>query len=336
MSRRLTPLPGDMLELASRQGGYIATRQGPELGLHRNRLADWARAGALTLAVRGVYDVPGAVPTPASRSDQLDLRRRRASLIGLLAYGPSAVGTGLCALVLAGAQGAPVDLAPEVTFRHGDARRPIPEIRVRRVPVHRWICVGGFNLVEPEVALAQAVPEVDRLTAVSLMDSALNLKLVSVQGLRRAHELTRGRPGAARTHGWWGQADSRADSPAETIARLRCCDAGFPADAVQLEVRNHVGRLLARVELAWLLPDGRWLLAEIDGVDVHGTPHNVIADLHRQNPLVTSATVLRRYTGTQAMNGRLTTEVVAILRSTGWRPGATPKSAGPLVLTGAV
>ena len=243
--------------------------------------------------------------------------------------------TGLCALVLAGVEGAPVDLVPEVTLRHGDPRRQIPGIRIRRVAVRQWILIDGFALLSPEHALAQAVPEVDRMTAVCLMDSALNHNLMTVRDLQRAHDFARGHPGVARTHPWWDQADRRADSPAETVARLRCSDAGYPPDALQLTIRDRSGRTLARVELAWLLPDGRWLLAEIDGIDVHGTPRGVIADLHRQNPLITSATVLRRYTGADAMTGRLAAEVGSILQASRWRPGMA-NFVGPLVLSGAV
>jgi hypothetical protein len=127
------------------------------------------------------------------------------------------------------------------------------------------------------------LPEVDRRTAVALMDSALNRNVVRPSGLARAHDLAREHRGVARTHGWWSEADGRAESPAETIARPSCSDAGYPPDALQLVVLDAMGRRLARVEFAWRLPDGRWLLVEVDGVDIHGTPSSMVADLHRQN-----------------------------------------------------
>lgn len=134
-------------------------------------------------------------------------------------------------------------------------------------------------------------------------------------------------------HKWWDEADARAESPAETFARLNCVDAGVRPDALQLHVHDASGCFLGRVELGWLLPDGRWLLVEVDGVDIHGSPSAIVRDLHRQNDLITASTLLRRYTGTDAMNGRLTSEVATILRSTLWIPGrAVPP--GPLVLPG--
>lgn len=325
------PLPPDLLDVAARQAGLVTVRRCTALGLSRSRFRRLQRAGALVHLVAGVYALRGAVAAPGSRGAEMDLRRRRAAVLGLLAYGPRSVATGLAALVLAGVQGVPVDLVPEVTTRGAGSRRRIPGIRLRRVAVREVIMPGGFPSVTPELALAQAVPEVDRMTAVALMDSALNLGLLTADGLARAHGLARGHRGVARTHRWWSRADGRAQSPAETFARLSCSDAGCPPDALQLRVLGGSGRFLAQVEFAWYLPDGRWLLAEVDGVDIHGTPTAMVADLHRQNPLITSNTLLRRYTGTDAMNGRLAREIASILGRAGWRPEQGVPH-GPLIL----
>jgi hypothetical protein len=162
MSSVPRPFPSAVYRLARRQTGLIAARQAADVGLRRNRLAASARLGLLRPVVRGVYEIPGAGPTPASRGEELDLRRRRAAVLGLLTYGGEAVSTGLCALVLAGAKGVPADLVPEVTLRRGDPRRRIPGIRLRRVAVQEWTIVDGFPIVPPEHALAQSVPEVER------------------------------------------------------------------------------------------------------------------------------------------------------------------------------
>jgi hypothetical protein len=80
------------------------------------------------------------------------------------------------------------------------------------------------------------------------------------------------------------------------------------------------------------LPDGRWLLVEIDGLDFHGSKADIVADFHRQNRLITGATMLRRYTGADAQSGRLAAEVGEILRSAGWSPGLRVPD-GPVRLT---
>jgi hypothetical protein len=315
-----------LFELAARQAGLVSSAQFAEFGLTRAVMRRVIRTGTLTPVVRGVLELGHALPPPTARTEELDRQRRRAALLGLLAYGPSAVSTGLCALVLLKVQGTPADLKPEVTLRRGDPRRPIPGIRVRRVPVRQWMSVDGFAVSVPEEALAQAVPGVDRLTAVSMMDSALHLRRVSVQGLARAHDLARGHRLVARTHGWWAQADGRAESPAETIARLTCADSGYPPDRLQLVLVDESGRFLAAVDLAWQLPDGRWLLVEVDGIDFHGSKAAVVADFHRQNRVVSPGTLLRRYTGADAASGRLAAEVGLILRCSGWQPGRASTS----------
>jgi hypothetical protein len=223
-------------------------------------------------------------------------------------------------LVLAGVQGAPVDMVAEVTVRGGQPRQSIPGIRLRRVPVRQFVVIDDFPLIPPEHALAQAVADVDRMTAVALMDSALNRRLISPRGLARAHELIRGHRGAARTHGWWSEADGRAASPAKTAARLTCTDASHPPDELQLVVLDGRGQFLARVEFGWRLPDGRWLLVEVDGLDFHTSPSAIIADFHRQNTVITAGTLLRRYSGSDARSGRLAAEVGRILNAAGWRP----------------
>ncbi len=201
---------------------------------------------------------------------------------------------------------------------------------MRRDRVGATVNRYGVACVTPSAALAQAVPECDRTTAVVLMDSARSSGLLDDEGFATARELSRGRRGAARSRQWWGESDPGSQSPAETWARLTCTDAGFRPDVLQLAVRKRSGRFLARVDLAWALPDGRWLLGEVDGVAYHSERRDVAADLARQNSILTDRTLLRRWTGTEARNGRLASEVAAILGPSGWTP--VPSAPSTLVL----
>jgi hypothetical protein len=63
-------------------------------------------------------------------------------------------------------------------------------------------------------------------------------------------------------------------------------------------VRDASGRTLARGDLGWRLSNGRWLLAEIDGRDVHSAPEALYNDRVRQNRLVATGRVdLFRFVG---------------------------------------
>ncbi|MEG3616264.1 type IV toxin-antitoxin system AbiEi family antitoxin domain-containing protein [Isoptericola haloaureus] len=318
MPRPPAALPPSLIALARRQAGLVSLRQCVARGVPADRITRAARSGRLPRVARGVYDVGAGLPP--SRADPQDVRRRRAAALGVLAH-PGAVATGVCALVLRGVQGAPTVVQPEVAFPDGSSREAVTPVRVRRVPVRRWEVVGGLRCAEVADALAQAVPELDRRHAVALMDSALQQGFLTEAELAAAHDDARGRPGVERTHRWWGEADGRAESPAETWARLSCLRAGVPPDALQQVVVDADGGFLARVDLAWSLPDGRVLLVEIDGAEPHSSPRAVYRDRVRQNDLVTARSLVRRYTGTDAWHGAVGPAVRRLLEPTGWRPG---------------
>jgi hypothetical protein len=230
------------------------------------------------------------------------------------------VATGVCALVLHGVKGAPLDITPEVTFPDGSPRGGSGPVRVRRVPLERWFDLDGVPCVSVTDALAQAVPTLDRFHAVALMDNARHERFLLEEDFERARRADAGLPGSLARAPWWDESDAQSESPAETWARLSCVDAGCPPDSVQLRVDDPSGRFLARVDLAWILPDGGDLLVEIDGRDVHGRVEALYADRHRQNQLTGRSTIVLRFTGTDARRRIVGPAVRDTLRTTGWRP----------------
>ncbi|WP_278235481.1 type IV toxin-antitoxin system AbiEi family antitoxin domain-containing protein [Isoptericola sp. AK164] len=322
MPGRPRPLSPRLLRLAAQQEGLLSVRQCIGSGMSHEQIAARVRSKDWERPARGVVDT-GHPATRDRADDPIEHRRRRAAVLGLLAH-PGSVATGVCALVLHGVQGAPIEVSPEVAMPTGAPRAARPPVRLRRSPVPSSVDVDGFRCVPVEVALAQAVPELRRRPAVALMDSALHRGLLTPSGLVAAHRAAAGRRGVARTRSWWGLADGRAESPAETWARLDCLDAGFPPDALQLAVAGAAGDVFARVDLAWRLPGGTALLVEIDGRDVHSAPEAVYRDRVRQNRIDTSRTVVRRFTGADAWHGRVGAEVARVLRPAGWRPAPLP------------
>ncbi|MCL1800498.1 MAG: hypothetical protein FWG25_03925 [Promicromonosporaceae bacterium] len=315
------PLPPQALELATKQAGLVSAAQLRGLEISAKRIKTLASRGILAPVVRGVYQIPA--PTDTS-DDKINLRRerlRRRALLGPLAYGPKGVATGLAALAICDVWGVPLNFQPEVTIFDGTPRRAIPGTRLGRFALQNGETRDGIKLVEPWFALAQAVPEVDRVTAVALMDSARNRRSVADVQFAMAQEATRGRRGALAAADWWGLSDKRAESPAETWARLDCLDAGLPPDFLQLEVRNDWGRRLGRVDLAWKLPDGRWLFGEVDGAAYHSGDRQWSRDVVRQNDLLTSKALIRRWTGAQVRAGAAAGSVSQVLKEAGWCPG---------------
>ena len=230
---------------------------------------------------------------------ELDRRRQRAAWLALLAYGPESVAVGACALALHGIAGLPPSIRPEAALPRASNRHDRDGIRLRQFDDGMTVeTVGGRKVVNVEWALAQAVPELPRANGLAVLDSALHTKAISRSGFELSHDAARGRRGVARRHDLWALADSRAESPLESFARLECTDAGLAPDTLQLPLTNRSGTVVARGDLAWRRRDGRWLIAELDGHDVHSDPQAVFDDRRRQNLMTGTGVVhLLRFTG---------------------------------------
>lgn len=208
--------PVQATALARSQGGLISARQCDELGISSDRRTALVRHGVWRRVVRSVYDCQ--LPTEAGNA--FDRRRRRSAWIALLAAGPDAVATGMCALVLHGVWGLPQVIAPEAMLPGVRANRGPVGVRIRRGPrTGRIVRVGSARAVDVRTALIQALPELDRNTAVAVMDSALNRELIDTEGLAWVRRRLRARRGARRLEAWWPLVDGRAESPLETHAR---------------------------------------------------------------------------------------------------------------------
>ncbi|MFC7879724.1 type IV toxin-antitoxin system AbiEi family antitoxin domain-containing protein [Isoptericola sp. NPDC057391] len=322
MSRPAAPVPPRLLERARRQGGLLALRQCLAAGMTRGQVARRLDRKEWEPVARGVLDT-GAVQ-PSTVSESYDLRRRRAALLGPLVH-PGGIAVGVCSLVLQGVQGAPVDVVPQVAVPRSRPRTGGGPVRVRRILVPAPVEVDGILCAPLRDSLALAVPALPRLDAVAMIDSAWQQRMIDGPGLLVARGLATGRRGARASWPWWEDADQRAESPAESWARITCLDLGIRPDAVQLRIQGRGWG--ARVDLAWSLPDGTLLLVEIDGADVHSAPEALFADRRRQNRIDTRRTLVRRYSGNDARSGRLAAEVQAVLTAACWRPHPIPVDA---------
>lgn len=305
----------DRLErLAARQGALVAHRQVLSSGLTIAQLRTLLTRGRWQRLTVGVFRTPAVTGL-----DPLDEARVRAAWTGLLAL-PGAAAVGMAALALHGVQGLPQRIPAEVCLPGGDSRTGPAGVTVRRyrgrLPVHR---LHGFPVVTVPVALAQALPRLPRVHGVAVLDSALNQRLLRPQGLHEVEQLLRGRRGARHARRCLALADGRAESPLETRARLCFVDAGHPPTELQVIFRDRTGRVVARGDLGWRRADGSWVIAELDGREVHARPEPLYLDRSRQNLLQTRAGVtMLRFTGDDLSNG----VAVRTLRDALARPAA--------------
>jgi very-short-patch-repair endonuclease len=133
----------------------------------------------------------------------------------------------------------------------------------------------------------------DRFTAVSLLDSALNRRILLPADLPSVHERIVGRAGSAKAQRWLTEADPRAESPLETRVRLRATDGGVAPDDLQFRVRDSDDRVVAIADFAWT---GFRVVGEADGAEVHDTPAAVFRDRWRQNDIVRAGYIPLRFT----------------------------------------
>lgn len=281
MPRR--PVPPTLLVHAVDQAGLVDIHQARASGLTDGQVRGLVARGEWLRIARGVYDTSG-VPV---REQPFGARRRRAAWAALLAFGPGAVAVGACALVLHGIEGLPVAIRPEAALPRGVNRVDRDGVRLRQFDDGMTTTrVGARRLATVDWALAQAVPELPRANALAVLDSALHRGAISPRGMEVAHDMSRGRRGVARTHDLWTVADGRAESPLESFGRLDCLDEGVPPTTLQLPIEHPDGLAPLRADMAWRRTDGRWLVAEMDGQELHAEPSAVYADRLRQNLIV--------------------------------------------------
>ncbi|MEU4361751.1 hypothetical protein [Promicromonospora sp. NPDC023987] len=331
--RPLKPLPPQLAIVTSRQEGLVSSVQLDEMGVDaawRHRLVRQCR---LIRVTHGVYDIDPVPPEQRSRADLLDHLRRRPAWVGLLAGGPGSTAVGLCALALYRVKGLPRTIRPEVVAPGGrwrPARDGIVFRKLGGMVTGRFS--GDFRIASITDALALGVAQMGRDDAVAVMDDLLHTRTATVDDLARAHDLARGHRGVDTTHPWWRMATGRAESPLESAARMACLDAGIPPDALQLVVLDPAGKHLGRIDLAWRLPDGTWLLVEIDGADVHSTPEAVFRDRSRQNDLMSAGGArMLRFTA-RDIRSRMVATVSPILQEAGWKPGLYDDHGQPVTL----
>jgi len=309
--------------LLRRQAGLLSTVQCEELGIGRETRRRLVRQGRWTSPARSVYDTDPVPLDSRSRDDWFDHAARWHTWFALLVHGPEAIATGCCALVLHGVAGLPRGFPLEVTRDDRSPRRSRHGVAVvDYYAAFPTTSVSGRQVARIDHAAAQALPKLPRQNALAVLDDLARRHGFTPDRLTELHELVRRRRGAARLHDLFGLVDGRADSPAESFARLSCHDNGVPPDDIQ--VRMVVGgQVVARVDLGWKLPDGRWLVVEIDGLGPHSSPEALVRDAPRQNQLLASGQLimLRFKPADNNRPGGVGARIAEVLATHSWRPG---------------
>lgn len=188
----------------------------------------------------GVYVAWGAAPTARQRAEAAWLWSRRR---GVLA--------GQSAAVLLGAKWVDDDEPAEVIHRN---RRHPPNVVVRTETLApgEIVRVGAMAVT----SAARTAFDIGRHTRSEIVAVRRLDALANATGVRRAdvEAVAGAHPGArhlGRLRRVLPRVDGGAESPQETVARLALVDAGLPAPRTQVEIRDRLGRFVARVDMAY-------------------------------------------------------------------------------------
>jgi very-short-patch-repair endonuclease len=200
-----------------------------------------------------------------------------------LALPPGAAIGGLSAAQLIGCELLNADSPVSIVVPRRAGARPGGRIRAHHTLLDPSdvTSIGELPVTTPERTAFDLGRRLSRRTAVIAFDAMLRQEVLDLGAVA---ELARQRhwwPGVARLHQVIRLADSRAESPMESLLRVLLVDAGLPAGQPQFEVRDAAGRLIGRVDLAW--PAIR-LAIEYEG-DHHRGQEQFRRDIARVNAL---------------------------------------------------
>jgi hypothetical protein len=250
-------------------------RQAVDLGVSREVLRRMVRIGLLRRVLKGVY-------VDAAADDGLLMRTRAVSLV----VPETAVVTDRTAAWLHGLD----------VLRPGDHLVP-PPVEVFQQPgstrLRTAATSGGERTLLPrDVEVVHGVRvttplrtalDLGRLTrrdhAIAALDALLRLGPFDREDLLGNVERFRGQRGVVQLRELAPIADGRAESPGESVLRLRWLDTSLPRPELQVEVHEN-GLLRARLDLA--IADLRFAV-EYDGWDWHSSPAQRAHDRQRRD-----------------------------------------------------
>ncbi len=267
-----------MIEYLVNDSGILLRRDALAAGVDDNALRRGIDAGFLVRMRQGVY-VLAAVWEQANA-----LERHRLLLEGVrLLYGDGVAASHISGCV---EQGGPtwgdgsLGGAPDGPDRQGGSGAWA-----------RSSTIGGVCLVSDVTRDAQGWITAPARTAldtaclvsqeagVAVVDWYLQNALTTIDELRQLHERMAEWPGSIGLHRVLGLVDGKAESVGETRTRLMCRAHRLPPPIAQLEIHDHNGRLIGRVDFAW--PRHRVML-EFDGMvkyHRHRRPGETIEDM---------------------------------------------------------
>lgn len=269
----------DLTPLGNGTAGVWTRRQAADLKLSDTRIDHRVASGEWQRVRRGVLTDSGVVPDPLMRGwaavhacggsgTAWAAGRTTARLLDLPLIDDWDPATGAAEHV--------VDDVAVMSSRHPRHRATLKVQRLELVPGDTCL-IGGC----PSLTLERALPGLARMLSfealVCLLDAALHDGVIDDARLDAVVEAQAGRRGCRALERAVSLADGRAESPAETLARLILLP-DLPGLVPQIQVFDRAMREVARFDLA---DDELKLAVEADGLRGHAGAQMVAKDQRR-------------------------------------------------------
>lgn len=248
--------------------------QAREGGVTANRVSCLVRAGVLRRLLKGVYV---AAPVP----DSLDLRIAALRLVvpvdGVIVDRTAGWLHG--ADVLAPGSHQTVPQVSVYLDRHRRLRNDVAQSGHRGLRVEDILETGGLRVTTPIRTAWDLGRLLQRDQAFSGMDGMLHLRIFTKDEFLAGIQRFRGMRGVVQLRQLAPLTDHRAESPPESILRLRWLETQLPSPEPQLWVVTEFGELLGRLDLA---NAEHRIYAEYDGAAWHRSDQDRAHDAVRR------------------------------------------------------
>lgn len=267
---------------ADRQHGLITSAQARACGMTGKDITYLVRRGDWRRIQRAVYAAATLDLTP----------QVRAAAVALSAP------TGAVVSMDTAARLHGIDVVRKEPHEHASAadhRRDRRRLLVHCCPLAESdvTTVAGIRVTTVRRTLLDLLRWSDRLTAIWACEDAVRKKIITQAELSAIADNVGAEPFACPIRRRVSLVDPRSESPLETIIRLVLVDGGLPLPELQHVLSDPHGRVLARLDFAYV----EWRIAiEADGRDAHDAVPALYRDRQRGNDVELAGWHVLRFT----------------------------------------
>ena len=211
---------------------------------------------------------------------------------------------------------------PCVTVPAGTALRTLAAVHLHRATLSAddIVEVGGYALTRPARTVLDLARERGVLAGVVAADHALRQDLVSRDELRAELDRCANWPGRKSARIALAMADPRAESPLESLSRVRIVAAGLPPPIPQALIFDDDDKFIGRADFYW---DEFGVAGESDGdIKLDLGAAAVLAGRSRHIDLADTGLIVVRWGWSDALNFGATARRIARELRRGPRPGS--------------